>query len=110
MNTMKSRQPLPCGSRGSGEPDAQQPHEDSSKKEPGALLKDPSALQDVVVTTDSKAKEDVARGSGFVVGGAECHFKIGDQVRIEASDMGTATTIKQLSHGSGGNFSLMSIA
>lgn len=87
--------------REGGEPNAQ-PQENSSKKEPGALSKDPSALQDVVGTTDSKAKEDVARGSGFVVGGAECHFKKGDQVRIEASDMGTATTIKQLSHGSGG--------
>lgn len=61
--------------RGSGETDAQQPQQDSSKKEPGALSKDPSALQDVVGTTDSKAKEDVVRGSGFVVSGAECHFK-----------------------------------
>jgi hypothetical protein len=31
-----------------------------------------------------------------VVGGEDCKFKEGDQVRIEASDMGTATTIKQM--------------
>jgi hypothetical protein len=77
-------------------------HQDSSQKEMGALSKDPSKLKDVVGTTDSAAKEDVARGSGFVVGGVDCKFKAGDQVRIEASDMGTATTISQLSQSSGG--------
>jgi len=76
--------------------------QDTPQKEPGALSKDPSQLKDVVGSTDSTAKEDVARGSGFVVGGAECQFRPGDQVRIEASDMGTATTIKQISSGSGG--------
>jgi hypothetical protein len=53
-------------------------------------------LKEVVGTTDSKAKEDVAKGSAFVVGGEDCKFKEGDQVRIEVSDMGTATTIKQM--------------
>jgi hypothetical protein len=45
-------------------------------------------------STDARANEDVARGSGFQIG--QCAFKEGDQVRVEASDMGTATTIKQL--------------
>jgi hypothetical protein len=76
--------------------------EGSSQKETGALSKDPSKLKDVVGSTDPKAQEDVARGSGFVVGGKDCSFKAGDQVRVEASDMGTATTITQLSQGSGG--------
>lgn len=72
-------------------------HEGSTQKEVGALSKDPSKMKDVVGTTDPKAKEDVAKGSGFVVGGkGGCNFKVGDQVRIEASDMGTATTIRQL--------------
>ena len=79
-----------------------QSQQDTSQKETGALSKDPSALKDVVGSTDSTAKEDVARGSGFVVGGTDCKFRPGDQVRIEASDMGTATTIKQISQGSGG--------
>jgi hypothetical protein len=74
----------------------QQLHEGSTQKEIGALSKDPSKLKEVVGTTDPKAKEDVAKGSAFVVGGEDCKFKEGDQVRIEASDMGTATTIKQL--------------
>ena len=74
----------------------QQLHDDSTQKEVGALSKDPSKLKDVVGTTDTKAKEDTAKGSAFVVGGGDCKFKEGDQVRIEASDMGTATTIKQL--------------
>lgn len=74
----------------------QQVHEGSTQKEIGALSKDPSTLKDVVGTTDPKAKEDVAKGSAFVVGGADCQFKEGDRVRVEASDMGTATTIKQL--------------
>jgi hypothetical protein len=30
------------------------------------------------------------------MGGENCKFKEGDQVRIEASDMGTAITIKQM--------------
>jgi hypothetical protein len=74
----------------------------ASGKQAGAQSKDPSKLKDVVGTTDQQAKEDVARGSGFVVGGKDCAFKAGDQVRVEASDMGTATTITQLSQGSGG--------
>jgi len=74
----------------------QQLHEGSTQKELGALSSDPSKLKEVVGTTDPKAKEDVAKGSAFVVGGADCKFKEGDRVRIEASDMGTATTIKQL--------------
>ena len=74
----------------------QQLHESGSQGEVGALSKDPSTLKDVVGTTDPSAKEDVAKGSGFTVGGKDCHFKEGDQVRIEASDMGTATTVRQL--------------
>lgn len=60
----------------------------------GAISKDPSKLKDKVGTTDKKAQEDIARGSGFSVG--NCNFQVGDQVRVEASDMGTATTIRQL--------------
>lgn len=56
---------------------------------------DPSRMQTTVGSTDPRANEDVARGSGFIVG--ECLFKVGDQVRVESSDMGTATTIKHLS-------------
>ncbi len=60
---------------------------------------DPSELKSRIGSTDPRANEDVARGSGFVVGA--CTFKEGDHVRVEASDMGTATTIKLLadSHG-----------
>jgi hypothetical protein len=56
--------------------------------------RDPSQMKATVGSTDQRANEDVARGSGFAVG--QCAFKEGDQVRVEASDMGTATTIKQL--------------
>jgi hypothetical protein len=73
-----------------------QVHEGSPSKEMGALSNDPSKLKEVVGSTDPNAKEDTARGSGFMVGGRDCTFKEGDRVRIEASDMGTATTIKQL--------------
>jgi hypothetical protein len=76
--------------------------QENPQKEVGALSKDPSKLKDVVGTTDPSAKEDVARGSGFMVAGADCKFKAGDKVRIEASDMGTATTISQITQGSGG--------
>ncbi len=56
----------------------------------------PSQLQSIVGTTDPEAKKDVApQESGFVVG--LCNFSVGDQVRVEGSDMGTITTIKQLS-------------
>jgi hypothetical protein len=91
-----------AGQRLSEQEMMQRSREDTSQKEVGALSKDPSKLKDVVGTTDPKANEDIARGSGFVVGGTDCTFKAGDQVRIEASDMGTATTISQLSQGSGG--------
>jgi hypothetical protein len=65
--------------------------------EPGALSKDPSKLKDVVGSTDPKANEDVAKGSGFALGSKEdCAFKVGDHVKIEASDTDTATTIQQL--------------
>ena len=44
----------------------------------------------------------LARGSGFAVGGSGgCQFKQGDHVRVEASDMGTITTIKYLDESSG---------
>ena len=66
--------------------------------EPGALSKDPSKLKDVVGSTDPKANEDVAKGSGFALGSKDdCAFKVGDSVKIEASDTETATTIQQMS-------------
>ena len=66
--------------------------------EPGALSKDPSKLKDVVGSTDPKANEDVAKGSGFALGSKdECGFKVGDHVKIETSDTDTATTIQQMS-------------
>jgi len=73
-----------------------QVREGSTAKETGALTKDPSALKEIVGSTDPKAKEDTARGSGFMVGSLDCTFREGDQVRIEGSDTGTATTIKQV--------------
>ncbi|MGC3972810.1 MAG: hypothetical protein QM771_00295 [Nitrospira sp.] len=55
-------------------------------------------MKDVVGSTDPKANEDVARGSGFAIGNKEdCGFKVGDRVKIEASDTDTATTIQQVS-------------
>jgi hypothetical protein len=69
-------------------------HGQRGEKEGGTLSRDPSELKGKVGTTDPKANEDVAKGSGFAVG--NCQFKVGDQVRVEASDMGTATTIRQL--------------
>ena len=74
----------------------QQLQEGSTEEKVGALSKDPSTLKERVGTTDPKANEDVAKGSAFIVGGENCQFTEGDQVRVEASDMGTATTIKQL--------------
>lgn len=74
------------------------PNRQQSEHQMGAPTKDPSTLKDVVGSTDEKANQDIARGSGFVVGGGSgCQFKQGDLVRVEASDMGTATTIKGLS-------------
>jgi hypothetical protein len=76
------------------------PNQQQSEHQMGAPAKDPSTLKDVVGSTDEKANQDIARGSGFVVGGSSgCQFKQGDLVRIEASDMGTATTVKGLSSG-----------
>jgi hypothetical protein len=74
----------------------QQIYQDMNPEEPGSLTRDPATLFDQVGSTDSKANEDVAQGSGFVVGGKDgCRFQIGDEVRVEASDMGTATTLRQ---------------
>ena len=63
--------------------------------EPGALSKDPSKHKDDVVgSTDPKANEDAAKGSGFALGSKEdCGFKVGDHI----SDTDTATTLQQLS-------------
>jgi hypothetical protein len=55
---------------------------------------DPSTLKDVVGATDEAA--DLARGLGFVVRSSGCSFQPGDLVRIEASDVGTMTTITRL--------------
>jgi hypothetical protein len=41
---------------------------------------------------------------GSAVGGGEgCHFKAGDHVRVEASDVDTITTIKALDQTSSGS-------
>jgi hypothetical protein len=66
--------------------------------------KDPSQLKDVVGSTDQSANKDVARGSGFAIGGSGgCQFKAGDRVRVEASDMGTITTIKAMDQQTSGS-------
>jgi hypothetical protein len=73
------------------------PNRQQAEHEMRAPSKDPSQLKDVVGSTDQAANQDIARGSGFAVGGSQgCQFKAGDRVRIEASDMGTITTIKSL--------------
>lgn len=73
------------------------PNQQQAEHQMPPLSKDPSQLKDVVGSTDPAANKDVARGSGFAVGGSGgCQFKQGDYVRIEASDMGTITTIKAM--------------
>jgi hypothetical protein len=72
------------------------PNRQQAEYETPAPSKDPSTLNGVVGSTDETANKDVARGSGFVVGSSDCHFKPGDLVRIEASDMGRITTIASL--------------
>ncbi len=75
---------------------------EETQSEPGKLSKDPSQLKDVVGSTDPKANEDVAKGSGFAIESKEgCTFKVGDQVKVEASDTDTATTIHQVSQAQG---------
>ena len=75
-----------------------------TQSEPGKLSKDPSKLKDIVGSTDPKANEDVAKGSGFSIGSKEgCAFKVGDHVKIEASDTDTATTIQQVSQSQSGS-------
>ena len=64
----------------------------------GALAKDPTKHTGVVGSTDPKANEDLSRGSGFKIG--DCHFKVGDHVRIEGADHGKATTIQTVSETS----------
>ena len=71
------------------------PNRQQAEYETPAPSKDPSTLTDVVGSTDESANQDLARGSGFVVGSPDC-LKPGDLVRIEASDTGTMTTIAQL--------------
>jgi hypothetical protein len=72
------------------------PNRQQAEYETPAPSKDPSRLKDVVGSTDEAANKDIARGSGFVIGGSDCKFKPGDLVRIEASDVGTITTIASL--------------
>jgi hypothetical protein len=80
------------------------PNRQQAEHEMPPLSKDPSQLKDVVGSTDQAANQDVARGSGFAVAGSQgCHFKAGDHVRVEASDMGTITTIKALDQKSSGS-------
>jgi hypothetical protein len=71
------------------------PNRQQAEYETPAPSKDPSSLKGVVGSTDEAANKDIAHGSGFVVGSSDC-FKRGDLVRIEASDVGTMTTIAQL--------------
>jgi hypothetical protein len=78
------------------------PNRQQAEHQTAAPSKDPSQLKDVVGSTDHAANKDVARGSGFAVGGASgCQFNAGDRVRIEASDMGTITTMKAMDQQSG---------
>jgi hypothetical protein len=79
------------------------PNRQQAEYETPAPSKDPSTLKDVVGSTDEAANKDIARGSGFVVGGSDCHFKPGDLVRIESSDMGRITTIASLPYEQEGN-------
>ena len=100
--TAKEHQEIPPTShmeqqakKGKGSGSVVMPEETQSA--PGKLSKDPSKLKDVVGSTDPKANEDVAKGSGFSIGGKEgCAFTVGDHVKIEASDTDTATTIHQV--------------
>jgi hypothetical protein len=43
--------------------------------------------------------DETAAGSGFKAG--DCHFKTGDKVKAEVSDVGTVTTLKFMQPGSG---------
>ena len=79
---------------GTGETQRSDDQKDLKRHATSPPSTDPSRLKARIGSTDPRANEDVARGSGFAVGG--CTFKEGDHVRVEASDMGTATTIKQL--------------
>jgi len=80
------------------------PNRQQSEHQMPAPSKDPSQLKEVVGSTDQSANKDVARGSGFAVGGSSgCQFKAGDRVRVEASDMGTITTIKRMEQSSSGS-------
>ena len=72
------------------------PNRQQAEFETSAPSLDPSTMNGVVGSTDQEANKDMARGSGFVVGSTDC-FKPGDHVRIEASDVGTITTIKKFS-------------
>ncbi len=72
------------------------PNRQQAEFETPALSKDPSTLKGVVGSTDEAANKDMAHGSGFFVGDSDCNFQPGDLVRIEASDVGSMTTIKKL--------------
>ena len=79
------------------------PNRQQAEYETPTPSKDPSTLKGVVGSTDEAANKDVARGSGFLIGSSDCHFKPGDLVRIEASDMGRITTIASLPYDQDGN-------
>ncbi|HKR78841.1 MAG TPA: hypothetical protein VJR69_03965 [Nitrospira sp.] len=80
------------------------PNRQQAEHQMPAPSKDPSQLKDVVGSTDQSANKDVARGSGFAIGGSGgCQFKAGDRVRVEASDMGTITTIKAMDQQTSGS-------
>jgi hypothetical protein len=84
------------GQGGKGETQRSEDHQVVERHAKSSPSTDPSEMKARLGSTDPRANEDVARGSGFVVGG--CTFKEGDHVRIEASDMGTATTIKRIAN------------
>jgi hypothetical protein len=65
-------------------------------QEQSELPVSPAEEQTKSHNSSEAVNKDVARGSGFLVGGPDCHFKPGDLVRVEASDAGTITTITRL--------------
>jgi hypothetical protein len=88
-----------------GPPPSERQMMDQLRQDPqgqsGAIAKDPSKHKEVVGSTDRKANEDLARGSGFKIG--DCQFKVGDHVRIEGADHGKATTIQTVKQTASGS-------
>lgn len=68
-----------------------------SQKEPGALSKDPSKHKTWSAQRIPKRTKMWLKGLFAFGGKGDCNFKVGDHVKIEASDTETATTIQQVS-------------